>query len=103
MEKLRLDWVCTASANAKRLKIPKWQRSAAMAADGTVYVPGFFAGHEKLVFLCAVQDGIGVIFDTDHHLYVPAKWMATEFPDLTELCGTIEGRMRRELKFCPSE
>lgn len=84
-----LRWV-TASGSG-----PEWGRSAAMADDGTVFVPGAIGDNETWVVLAAGYDNIPIVFDDDH-LFVPARWLAKEFPGaVADLCVKIEQRVHQ--------
>jgi hypothetical protein len=70
-------------------KVPAWMRRAALAPDGTIYVPAAIAGSETVVVLCASFDGIGVLQDSNH-VYVPAKWLKEAYPQAIEVATAIE-------------
>ena len=73
-------------------KKPQWMLSAALADDGTVFVPAVIAGNEGRVLLMASWDGISSVFD-DGHIYLPADWMALEWPDISDVCLQIKSRV----------
>lgn len=77
-------------------KFPEWLRSAALAEDGTVFVPLAIAGNENTAFLCAMFDGTRVIEDSGH-LYVPADWLGGAMPSTAEICAKIAGNVMRTL------
>lgn len=66
----------------------KWQRVIGLSSGGTVYVPAAIAGNEQAVFLCALNDGILGKRHLNHD-YVPADWLAREYPKCAELCEII--------------
>lgn len=45
-------------------------------------------GNESEVFLCAGYDGTPVV-QYLNHVYVPADWLAIEFPKTAEICHII--------------
>ncbi len=65
--------------------LPKWQRSTGLSSDGVVYVPAALAGNETAIFYCALNDCIPVENYLNHR-YVPADWLAREYPKTAELC-----------------
>ena len=77
-------------------RAPKWARSAAIDADGTVWVPAVVAGSEMAVFLCAGYDGTKALV-VGKHAYYPSEWVKREFPDARELVEKIERRLKQEL------
>lgn len=86
MSEVNMTWVV---APAK----PRWLASAAMAPDGTVFVPAAYAGDEHKVKLCAVFDG-ETILEKGGHIYVPSGWLAREYPDTADLCELIGRRVK---------
>lgn len=84
-------------ANPAGQKVPKWKRSAALADDGTIFVPAIIAGDEQIVFLTASWDGVSVITDEDGHVFVPSNWVLREYPGTEEICSVIESRVREAL------
>lgn len=74
-------------------KIPKWQRSSAISDDGTVFVPGGMLGNEQEVFLCANYDGVTMVSYLNH-VFVPARWLAAEFPKSADVCELIERKIK---------
>jgi hypothetical protein len=69
--------------------IPKWKRSAGLDDDGTVFIPAIIASNEMNVMMCTGFDGTDVVTYLNH-IYVPADWMAREFPETAEVCATIK-------------
>lgn len=91
-----LRWIMI--TNTELPETPEWQRSAAIETDdGEVFIPAAFAGPELLALLCATADGEDALAD-DGHIYLSAKWMAREYPDLADTCETIERKCREHLK-----
>jgi hypothetical protein len=77
--------------------IPQWQRSAAVDSDGTVFVPAVIAGNEMAVLMAAGWDGnVPAVMD-DGHVYLPAQWIAKEYPDTAEVCHLIESKCHAHL------
>lgn len=74
-------------------KIPGWGRSAALADDGTIYLPAALGAAERRVALMAMWDGVGVV-EMDGHHFVPSSWLAREFPDIAGLCQEVEEKVR---------
>jgi hypothetical protein len=74
---------------------PLWQRSAFVADDGTVYVPAALTDDRELaVVLKAAWDGnVSLVFQ-DGHYFLPARWIAVEYPEVADLCDLIERRVR---------
>lgn len=78
-----MKWISVPTPDGK--KIPEWARSIGVSERGQVFVPAGMGGKESEVVLCLMYDGV------DSHLYlnhsfVPADWMAKEFPATRELC-----------------
>lgn len=86
-------WITVQSSGS----IPKWMRSAGVDEDGTVFVPAFVGGDEDFVVLTAGWDGNVPMVIDDGHAYLPARWIAREFPDVAEVCNLIERRCRDHL------
>lgn len=72
---------------------PKWFRSAGLSDEGVVFLPGAIGGDEKKVTLCAVYDGTPIV-QYLKHVYLPAQWLAKEFPKVKEVCERFEARVR---------
>lgn len=85
------QWYITESS--KYLRLPLWQRTTAVAPDGTVYVPAVLAECEFFVWLGASWAGIPVFYHKKH-LFVPTWWIAREYPALRALCQKIEARVK---------
>lgn len=69
-------------------KLPEWARSYGIAENGQVFVPAAIGGKESDVVMCLGYEG------TEHrvyldHTFVPADWLASEFPESRELCEKI--------------
>ena len=58
-----------------------------------VFVPAIIAGGEMEVFLCAGYDGTPLVVDKGH-VYVPAPWVAREFPRAKETAEKIERQVK---------
>jgi len=89
-----MQWIETENNTGKRW--PKWQRTAAISDDGVVFVPGGMLGNESEVLLCAGYDGVPMAIHLKH-LYVPAQWMAKEFPKSAEVCELIERKVKEHV------
>jgi hypothetical protein len=73
---------------------PEWGRTSFInPEDREVFAPAILAGNEGMVFLCACHDNVGVVRSAGH-IYVPAAWMAREFPETATACGKIIERTR---------
>lgn len=79
--------------NPENKKIPKWKRSVGLSEEGVVFVPAAMTGNESEVFLCAGYDGTTVV-QYLNHVYVPAGWLAAEFPKTAEICEIINKKVR---------
>jgi hypothetical protein len=86
----KLRW-CEVSAQGRR--IPAWARRAALAADGTVFVPAAVAGSEMDAVLSAGYDGVTIVHYGDH-AYVSAEWLRQEYPKAANLVIKIERSVR---------
>jgi hypothetical protein len=75
-------------------KIPAWARSAAITKDGTVYLPAAICGNENQAMMAATWDGGVPLLQRDEHLYLPADWMAQEYPQEAENIQHIADRVR---------
>jgi hypothetical protein len=71
-------------------KLPKWQRTFAVdPSTGQVFIAAALTGDaEHLVWACASGDGLPT-YSRDEHYYVPADWMASEFPNTKVLCDAV--------------
>jgi hypothetical protein len=87
-----LRWVVIGPANVGP-PLPAWMRSAALAADGTVFLPGAISGNEVRACRSATWDGVPIV-EVDGHIYLPAGWLAVEYPGEADVCRMIEGRVR---------
>ena len=81
-----VTWI--SKPNSPETNFPKWLRSVALTGDGCVFVPAYLAGSERPVFLAALFDGQSALMKCGH-IYVPAVWLASQFPDTRELCEKI--------------
>jgi hypothetical protein len=73
--------------------VPPGLRSAALDAEGTVYVPGGWFGCQDCVLGLAAEDGIPVLGDDDF-AFVPAWWAAARFPDWDAVLRRYVARIR---------
>jgi hypothetical protein len=85
-----LRW-CEVDAGER--KVPAWLRSAALATDGTVFIPAAVVGSEMDAVLSAGYDGVTIVRYRGH-TYVPADWIRQEYPQATDLSMRIERRVR---------
>jgi hypothetical protein len=85
-----ITWYAAPSPEGQ--KVPEWIRSAGIREDGQVFVPAAVAGNESEVALCLLYDGTES-FTYLNHTFVPAMWMAREFPATRELCEKIVRRV----------
>jgi hypothetical protein len=79
--------------NPTKRKIPKWQRSAALADDGTVYVPAAMSGNEQSAVLSASWDGVSMVAYLNH-AFLPTTWLAQGYPKTRDVCEKIERKVR---------
>lgn len=76
---------------------PKWMRTLVISDDGDeVFVPAAIAGNEDNVYLCTLFDGTATV-SAHNHLYVPADWLAKEFPKAKELCEIMKASAKASL------
>lgn len=68
---------------------PKWKRSFLVNEDGQVFLPAILAGNENNVFFMASWDGGIETVLHKKHLFVPLKWMLSEFPETSDICSKI--------------
>ena len=71
---------------------PAWLRSAALADDGTVFVPAAIAG-ETDVSLSAAYDGVTIV-KYRNHVFVPSDWLKQEYRQTADLVFKIERGVR---------
>ena len=72
-----------------RKKLPRWKRTLGFEEKtGEVFVPAAVGGNEHEVFLCALYDGTPVA-EAHKHIYVPASWLAKEFPKSKDICAVM--------------
>lgn len=71
-------------------KLPQWKRTFAVDQEtGQVFVAAALTGDaEHLVWACASSDVMPAYTRNDHY-YVPADWMASEFPQVKPLCDLV--------------
>jgi hypothetical protein len=87
-----LFWVCVSGPG------PEWQRSAALDSEtDTVFMPAAATGNEQKASLCASFDGTSAVIDAGH-IYLPTRWIASEYPDMADLCLKIEGKVREHFQ-----
>lgn len=86
-----MQWIEVENSEGK--KISKWKRSVGLSNEGVVFVPAAMTGNESDVFLCAGYDGTSVV-QYLNHIYVPADWLAAEFPKTAEICKIISDKVR---------
>jgi hypothetical protein len=84
------------SSNPKGQKIPRYmRRSAYHPGEKAVYLPAAAIGSEVLMQVLAGYDGYTVMNDCGH-AYVPAAWVKSMFPRLTDTVSQIEARIETE-------
>jgi hypothetical protein len=71
---------------------PAWKRSAILDDNGSVWVPAIIAGNERIVFLCLGYDAQNYIIEQGH-VFVKAEWMKKTFPETSEICEIISGKL----------
>ncbi|MFJ7792905.1 hypothetical protein [Pseudomonas sp. NPDC096950] len=87
-----MRWIELESVPGK--KMPRWQRSAGLGDDGTVYAPAAMGGNEQAVMLCAGYDGITLVSYLNH-VFVSTDWLAKEYPQLEGLCEAIVKKVNK--------
>jgi hypothetical protein len=92
---MSLQWVCVSEPEMNR-KAAKWKRCAALDDDGTVFVPAVIGGNEMAAFLAASWNRTPAVLKWEH-IYLPAQWVAAEYPKAAQLCARIEQRVREFL------
>jgi hypothetical protein len=88
-----LRW-CEVDAGER--KVPAWLRSAALATDGTAFIPAAVVGSELDEVLSAEYDSVTIVRYRGH-AYVPADWIRREYPQATDLSIRIERGVREHL------
>jgi hypothetical protein len=89
-----LRWCEVPNPPSSGKRAPKWARSAALAGDGTVFIPAVVTGRSEMeVLLCAGYDGTQAVL-VGKHTYYPADWIAREWPEVKELALKIEVGVR---------
>ena len=73
--------------------VAKWKRLAALADDGTVYIPAAISGNEQIAVLSASWDGVSMVTHLNH-AYLPSAWLAKEYPATEKVCALIERHVR---------
>jgi hypothetical protein len=73
--------------------VPLWQRSGAIAEDGTVFIPAAITGSEKDVVARANTASITVVTYLEHS-FVPAEWMGKEFSALKKMCDLMDAKVK---------
>jgi hypothetical protein len=79
--------------------MPEWMRSVAVGDDGTIFAPAAMSGNEQRAMLCASWDGVPAVLSgrgNAKHVYLPVKWLAKEYPELSELVRNIERSVNAE-------
>jgi len=70
-------------------KFPKQLLTLGIAKrDGTVFLPALLAESEHVVLMCAKYSPT-IVAMLDGHPYVPAEWMAEEFPETRDRCDFL--------------
>lgn len=78
-------------------KIPEWMRTIGWTDEGVVFVPAMMGGNEQEVVLCLAYDNTEAI-EYLKHCFVPADWMAKEFPHTAELCSNMVMTAQYEIR-----
>ncbi|HFK2921888.1 TPA: hypothetical protein ACGY72_003090 [Stenotrophomonas maltophilia] len=79
-----------------RKKFPKQLLTLGIAKkDGTVFLPALLAEPERTV-LMRTQYRPTTVTMLDGHPYVPAEWMAEEFPEIRDRCDFLTTVARSE-------
>jgi hypothetical protein len=91
-----MNWLTVESPPGR--KIPAWARAAAITKDGTVYLPAAICGDENRAMMAAAWDGGIPLLERDGHVYLPADWMAQEYPREAENVQHIAERVRQLAK-----
>lgn len=87
-----MRWIELQSIPSK--KMPRWQRSAGLGDDGTVYAPAAMAGNEQAIMLCAGYDGVALVSYLNH-VFVSTDWLSKEYPHLEGLCESIARKVKK--------
>jgi hypothetical protein len=88
-----MTWLTVESPPGR--KIAAWARSAAIMKGGTVYLPAAICGDENRAMVAAAWDGGVPLLQRDGHLYLPADWLAQEYPREAENVQHIAERVRQ--------
>jgi hypothetical protein len=80
--------------NPPGYKRPKWQRSAIVADDGTIFGPAAIAGNEMEAFLSASWNGTVPVIRHSDHAFLPIWWLRREYPHAADVCDLIDEKVR---------
>ncbi len=87
-----MQWVCFPDPGED--EHPDWVRTAGVDGGGKIFVTAALAGREDMVYFCAREDEIKTA-ELNDHLYVPAGWLAQEFPCTADICHLITRAVRQ--------
>jgi hypothetical protein len=97
-----ITWFLIGSDDREFALLPRWTRTVGLADDGTIYMSAILGGSEKVMLLCAGYDGTRCC-EWKGHLYVPADWMAREFPKTSEGVRNVTAAIRAEARGMPPD
>ena len=97
-------------SNKPGCNLPEWARTAGLDSDGEVYIPVEIAFYQlpeseaytMLTLLAAAQDGIPIVYD-EGHPFLPASWMATEFPREIEGINLVRRKVYQHFGYTAKE
>jgi hypothetical protein len=94
-----LRWLTV--ANPQGYELPRWRRSAAIDAAGTVYAPAAVCGSELKVLLLAAWHGSIALVEHEGHVYLPVTWLAEASPGDSDFLLLITQRVRQHFQEQP--
>lgn len=74
--------------------VDPWMRTIGIDGEERIYVTAVLAGSQDVIAALAAEDHTKTM-TLNSHLYVPAAWLATLFPEVRETCRTITQVIRR--------
>lgn len=93
---MKITWMTVRQATKHRS--PKWLRTAAVTDDDQVFLPADIAGDARMVMLAAAWDGNVSMLIHLQHVYLPATWLAKEYPSISENILFVANKILSEAK-----
>ena len=89
---MKIQWITV--PNNSESPTPAWLRTSGISEDGLVFLPAAIGENENITIMSATYDGDVPIVMNRNRAYLPADWLASEFPEIADDLMDIAKKVR---------